>query len=90
MGYAIVLVEQVGNIIDGSTFEPGYVESADPEAHGGRGEVAITVDPAKALKFASPEEALEFWARPSTICPTRSDGEPNRPLTAFTMKVVPL
>lgn len=53
------------------------------------GRVDFTDDPAEALTFDSIEEALRFRGRRSTTVPERPDGQPNRPLTAFTLAVDP-
>ena len=45
----------------------------------------ITHDLAKALRFPTAEAALAAWRQRSTIMPTRPDGQPNRPLTAYSM-----
>jgi hypothetical protein len=66
------------------------VQSFDPDAHDGRGDLRVTDDRQKALSFGSPGEALRFWKKQSTVRPLRSDGEPNRPLTAWTMGIEPL
>lgn len=44
----------------------------------------------EAMKFDSPVEAWEFWKQQSTLVPLRPDGEPNRPLTFFSVSVEPL
>jgi hypothetical protein len=42
----------------------------------------------RALLFDTVELALETWNRQSRSTPLRPDGQPNRPLTAFTMAIV--
>lgn len=49
-----------------------------------------TSDPAEALTFDSPADAFEVWNGQSSRVPFRPDGEPNRPLTAYTIEVRPL
>jgi len=31
---------------------------------------------------------MSYWRRRSTVCPTRPDGKPNRPGTAFTVEII--
>ena len=40
---------------------------------------------AQAKLFPSLKDALDFYRQRSARMPTRPDGEPNRPLTAFTI-----
>lgn len=74
-------------IIDGhGLICPTYLVSFDPDGEDGRGNVVATVDKTKAHVFASFEDLIETWKRPSTVRPVRPDGKPNRPLTAFTIE----
>lgn len=66
-----------------------YVESGDHEAYGGTGHFEFTPDPRRAMQFATPGEAFEFWRRVPKSKPTRPwDGKPNRPLTAATVTML--
>ena len=76
-------------------FDPAYplngryvmdfdVGAYDPDA----GPVPTTTDIAKAKHFADIVEALAFWKTQSRIRPIRWDGEPNRPLTGFSVEIV--
>ena len=67
-----------------------YLVSYDPEALGGRGSARWTDDPAKALVFADPGDALDCWQQVPRNCPERPDGRPNRPLTAYTIELDPV
>jgi len=67
-----------------------YLASFDPNANGGRGHATWTPDLSQAMRFANVKKALEMWKRPSTVQPRRPDGKPNRPLTAYTVEIVPL
>jgi hypothetical protein len=67
-----------------------YLETANIEAYDGRGTATWTEDPAEAIRFASQAAAIEFWRRQSSVRPLRDDGQPNRPLTAFTVSVEPI
>lgn len=64
-----------------------YLECYDVDAHGGRGAASWTIDPAQALTFVSAQAAWDCWRQQSTVAPTRADGQPNRPLTAFTISI---
>jgi len=62
-----------------------YLASYDLEARGGWGEFTWTRDPLRALVFLSFLGAYEAWRGQSVTVPLRDDGEPNRPLTAFSV-----
>ena len=64
-----------------------FLHSYDPEAHDGRGEATWTTDPAHARTFASTADALACWRAVPRNRPTRVDGKPNRPLSAFTVEI---
>jgi hypothetical protein len=69
---------------------PTYVRDYDLDAHAPgqpypTGQVRLTEDTREAKRFPSLHAALEAWREPSQAVPLRPDGEPNRPLTAFTM-----
>lgn len=66
-----------------------YLQWADPDAHGGRGDDRWTTDIEKARRFASFADAMECWQAQSTLLPTRPDGKPNRPMTAWSVTVEP-
>lgn len=66
-----------------------YVKSFFAEAHGGRGNLVATADPEEALRFPDLAAALRFYQRVPINRPTRPDGEPNKPLTAFHIAVEP-
>lgn len=86
----IYVIELVGQQRTGNAFHEGWVREYDPDAFDGGGTVRITHDPAHALRFASLGDAFEFYRKPSTVRPYRSDGLPNRPLTAYTVEFRPL
>ena len=68
----------------------GYLQKFDVEAHDSRlrpyptGCVTFTKAPEMAMKFISVPAALEYYRQTSKLKPTRPDGKPNRPLTAYT------
>lgn len=63
---------------------PCYVKAYDPDEH----LLELTFDPNQALRWATWADAAATWKRQSVKEPYRSDGRPNRPLTAFTCEVV--
>lgn len=66
----------------------GYLKTFDPDAGDGvvTGDATATADVDEAMKFASVGAAISFAMQQSTRVPLRPDGEPNRPLTAFTLE----
>lgn len=67
--------------------DPSYLRHYDPEAHDGQGDMTYTSDPHLAMKFSSLHDAFACYQRQSKTRPTRNDGRPNKPLTAFTISV---
>lgn len=66
--------------------QDAYVVSCDVDALGGMGVVEFGPRD-KAKRFPDAGEALRYWKRQSAIRPFRSDGKPNRPLTALTVEL---
>lgn len=64
-----------------------YLRRYTPESHDGRGHALWTTDPDQAVPFASIMEAREAWMCVPITRPTRDDGKPNRPLTAYTIAI---
>ena len=87
----------VGLVRGGATpFDGLYLKEYDPERDGidptGRqmtAHIVCTDDLADAMQFASAAEVHAMWTKVPAREPTRPDGKPNRPLTAFTVEVVP-
>jgi hypothetical protein len=71
----------------GHPWAGAYLKAYDPEAHDGQGFAEWTMDPAEALRFENAVDALEFWRQVPKSRPVRGDGQPNRPLTAYTIAV---
>ena len=67
-----------------------YLVGHDPEAFGGRGWAEWTADLTKARQFTDYGAALDYWRQVPRTRPTRPDGQPNRPLTSFTVTLEPL
>lgn len=86
MSTLIVYAGSAGRADGTGTVRPGaYLRACDLEHSGGRGLVTWTPDRSQALAFASFREAFEAWRAVPASRPLRPDGEPNRPLTAFTV-----
>ena len=65
-----------------------YLKTYDPEAHEGMGLIEFTGDVHEAMKFVSAVEALRCLRQVPNNRPIRSDGKPNRPLTAYTVQIL--
>lgn len=67
-----------------------YLETYDPEAYDGRGSAMFTPNLERAKKFESVADAMRTWREVPASRPLRDDGRPNRPLTSFTMEILPI
>lgn len=67
-----------------------YLANYDPEAHGGLGDADWTQDLDKAMRFPDQIAAFRCWTSVPRRRPTRPDGQPNKPLTAFAIEVAPV
>jgi hypothetical protein len=77
-------------IIDTDTGD--YLESFDPDVGDPpdkypTGLAVWTNDIDSAMKFATNVAAIRCWQTPSTTCPLRPDGKPNRPLSVFSVLI---
>ena len=70
--------------------EGRYVVDCDVDARRGRGVLKTSDSPLEARQFDNALEAMEYWRRQSNVTPLRPDGQPNRPLTAYSVEVRPL
>jgi hypothetical protein len=61
----------------------------DPEGNDGTGDAAWSHDPADAARF-TPEEWVGLYTTAPANRPVRPDGKPNRPITMFTLMIVPV
>ena len=86
---SIYLIRIIG-LADGrpSPVDGQWLVDCDVDARDGRGHVRATADQADARRFGTHEETHEYWRRQSAVMPVRSDGHPNRPLTAFTVESI--
>lgn len=82
------VIRILGSNQHGAPSVPTFLESFDIEAHDGRGTADATGDVEKAYQFATAGAALEAWRAVPESRPTRDDGRPNRPLSAFTIEVL--
>jgi hypothetical protein len=64
-----------------------YVKSYTPDGHEGAGDLVLTRHRGQAKHYASKGAAMEERKRVSATHPTRSDGRPNRPMSAFTVSI---
>jgi hypothetical protein len=89
-------VIEILGLVDGSPspFDGEFLVEFDPDRPGiapdGRPiifHLVTTTDRTEARVFAEWHEAHEFWRQVSREDPIRPDGEPNRPLTMFTVAI---
>lgn len=64
-----------------------YLETFDVDAFDGRGDATLTEHKSHALQFPDFSAAMAAWRMRSTVRPTRPDGRPNRPLTAWSVEI---
>lgn len=79
-----IICDALGNA---TSFDGMFVKSFDPDAMWGRGKVVATPHADEAMKFETTIEAHAFWAQVSKVQPYRTDGKPNRPLTAYSIEM---
>lgn len=88
-----VVIRIHGSVALGIEYDPDterYLASYDVDAHDGQGSAQWTDSIEEALRFADGAAAMAAWRSQSTLRPLRDDGQPNRPLTTFTIEVVPV
>lgn len=73
-----------------SELDGRLVERFDPDYAGGLGRVWGTAEPRLALQFRRMADAIALVQSVSKVAPRRADGRPNRPLTAYTVEILPL
>lgn len=90
----VVIIQIEGYAVPGihTPHSGKYVMEFDPLYRGnsdrGRGLLLTTDDITQAKRFKNGIEAFEFWRQQSPTVPLRTDGKPNRPLTAFTVSMI--
>jgi len=87
----------VVGMVDGTAtaFDGQFVVDYDPGRQGfepGTGRpmfchLVTTAEPERATRYTT-AEAFELWRAVDPGNPTRADGKPNRPLSAFTVSIV--
>jgi hypothetical protein len=93
--YVLVHVGDAG-VITGVRGEGKFLKSYDPdwrpEGYRGpqSGRAEWTDDLAEAMKFPDQISAFRCWRARSTTAPTRPDGKPNLPLTAYSIMCAPI
>lgn len=89
MSYVIVCRGLAGRLLDESPppLDGSWLQRFDPEYNNGSGRAEWTTDPAKAMRFETMGEASCLWRYQSVKRPLRLDGRPNRPLTAYNVKI---
>lgn len=67
-----------------------FVSEFHANVNQGRGDLVLTRDPANAMRFRTKDAAFACW---QTQCKPpfdrRRDGKPNRPMTAYTVTILP-
>lgn len=78
--------------VGGAVFNPEglYLKYYDPEYAGGVGIAGWDPLNKETIVFPTMADALEFAQQVSKTRPTRWDGQPNRPLTAYTLEFLTL
>jgi hypothetical protein len=74
-------------LMQGGPDRGDFLEWSDPDANHGFGDDGWTPDLAKAKKFESFAAAAACWNAQSKVRPIRSDGKPNKPLTAYSVTI---
>lgn len=80
-------VALIGTLLHGGPVHGDYLEWFDVNAKKGFGDDRWTADVSKALKFKTFADATAAWKMQSKKRPFRDDGEPNRPLTAYSVTI---
>ena len=87
----VIKLEWLGGLDELPSEHAGrYVLRYDPDAHAGLGQVWSTAELGEAIHFPVYADAMRFYLQVSTVKPLRDDGKPNRPLTAFTVGILPV
>jgi hypothetical protein len=87
--HVIRIVEEVGPGAD-PDMRGQYIVDFDPDYRVDYCSLNTSFEVAKAKQFESGEAAIQFWLQPSKLRPVRPDGKPNRPLTAYSVEILPV
>jgi hypothetical protein len=82
----VIYVQEIASMPEANV--RGWIEE-HTDTPCGRGNTLITPDPQRAKRFETNAQAFEFWRQQSKAVPLRPDGKPNRPLTAYTVEILP-
>jgi hypothetical protein len=87
--YVLQVVGLVGDELNPGPDDAGgrWLKAFDPEFAGGRGIVDLTTRLEEAARFPSMQAAMACYTYRSRTLPTRPDGQPNKPMTAYTVTV---
>lgn len=66
-----------------------WLADFDAEAYKGRGVATFTDIKENAKRFDDKGAAFDYWRQVSKRRPRREDGKPNRPLTAYSIEILP-
>lgn len=92
--YVIRCVDHVGKVrsLAWDNHQPDhrgdFLQGYDPEFMNGAGLATWTPDPTHALAFPTMTSAKNLIMTSPRSKPTREDGKPNRPLTAYTLEII--
>lgn len=87
MGEVIIRIQ--GYVTGPSPVDGTFVKEYTADGYGGRGRLIVTPNREEAKQYANAAVAMETWKSVSMTHPKRIDGEPNRPLTAYTVEIEP-
>lgn len=82
-----MLIVSRGTALGDTTTSGMFLAAFDPDVCDGMGYTKWTRVKQEALRFPDFRTAMEIWRAQSTVRPLRTDGKPNRPLTAYTVEV---
>jgi hypothetical protein len=85
-------VIRIEGLADGRPFSGRgqYVSEYHVNAKRGRGDLVLTRNPANAMRFRTKDAAFDCWQKQcDPPYANRRDGKPNRPMTAYTVTILP-
>jgi hypothetical protein len=86
MSWVMRCVGLVGKQLNSTAVPVGmFLTDYDPEAYDGEGDAGWTADLGEAMRFATERDLIGCWQLVPVNRPSRGDGLPNRPLTAYTV-----
>lgn len=90
MDYVIQVIAEAGVELDPNSFRQDgrFLMDMDFDANDGKGRLTLTAERHRAKGFASPKDAFLYWTTHSTAHPKRSDGNDNKPFTAYSVHIM--